>query len=89
MVLLAQKLNSLSALQFQLSWFTLTNDNHVCVNSSNSIIMLSPNIIMHIIKINNKSNNTYMAYIGLEPKSFHTIKVLSTTWTSTFLRHNK
>jgi len=39
--------------------------------------MLSPNIIMHIIKINNKY--TYMTYIGLDHKSFHTIKVLSTT----------
>jgi len=43
---------------------------------------------MHIIKINNKSNNTYMTYIRLEPKSFHTIKVLSITWISTFPRHN-
>jgi len=53
--------------------------SYVYVNSSNSIVMLSPNIIMHMIKINNKSNNTYMTYIGLEPKSFHTTKVLSTT----------
>jgi len=29
---------------------------------------------MQFIKINNQSNNTHMAYIGLEPKSFHTIK---------------
>jgi len=29
-----------------------------------------------------------MTSIGLKPKSFHTIKVLSTTWTSTFPRHN-
>ena len=29
---------------------------------------------MHNIKINNKSNNTKMTYIGLEPKSFHTNK---------------
>jgi len=62
--------------------------SQVYVNSSNSIIMLLPNIIMHIIKINNKSNNTYMTYIGLKPKPFHTIKVLSTTCTSTLPRHN-
>jgi len=41
--------------------------------------MLSHNMTMHNIKINNKSNNTYMAYIGLEPKSSQTIKVLLTT----------
>jgi len=29
-----------------------------------------------------------MAYIGLKPKSSHTIKVLSTIWASTFSRHN-
>jgi len=31
-------------------------------------------MIMHFIKINNKLNNTQMAFIGLEPESFHTIK---------------
>jgi len=34
---------------------------------------------MQFIKINNQSNNTHMAYIRLEPKSSHMIKVLSTT----------
>jgi len=29
------------------------------------------------------NNNTKLTYLGLEPKSFHTIKVLSTTWAST------
>jgi len=42
--------------------------------SYNSIIMLSLNIIMFIIKINNKSNTPLMAYLGLEPKFSHTIK---------------
>jgi len=41
--------------------------------------MLVPNITMQSIKFNNQSNNTHMAYIGPEPKSSHTIKVLSTT----------
>jgi len=36
--------------------------------------MLVPNITMQFIKINNQSNNTHMVYIGLKPKSFHTIK---------------
>ena len=31
-------------------------------------------MVKHIVKNNNKLNNTQMAYIGLEPKSFHTIK---------------
>ena len=31
-------------------------------------------MIKHIIKNNNKSNNTQLAYIGLKPKSFHTTK---------------
>jgi len=43
-------------------------------NSYNFMITLSLNIIMHIIKNNNKSNNTQSAYIGLEPKSSHTKK---------------
>jgi len=38
------------------------------------MITLSLNMIMHIIKNNNKSNNTQLAYIGLEPNSFHTTK---------------
>ena len=42
------------------------------------MIILSLNMIKHIIKNNNKLNNTHLA-IGLEPKSSHTIKVLSTT----------
>jgi len=42
------------------------------------MIILSLDMIKHIIKNNNKLNNTQMAYLGLEPKSFHTIKVLST-----------
>jgi len=33
---------------------------------------------------NNKTKYTQLAYIRLEPKSFHTIKVLSITWASTF-----
>jgi len=37
------------------------------------MIILSLNMIKHIIK-NNKLNNTQLAYIGLEPKSSHTIK---------------
>ena len=36
--------------------------------------MLVPNITMKFIKINNQLNNTHMAYIGLKPKFFHTIK---------------
>jgi len=43
------------------------------------MIILSLNMIKHIIKNNNKLNNTQLAYIGLESKSSHTIKVLSTT----------
>jgi len=31
-------------------------------------------MIKHIITINKKINNTQLAYIGLEPKSSHTIK---------------
>ena len=31
-------------------------------------------MIKHIIKNNNKSNNTQLAYTGLELKSSHTIK---------------
>ena len=31
-------------------------------------------MIKHIIKSNNKLNNMQLAYIGLKPKSFHTIK---------------
>ena len=38
------------------------------------MIILSLNMIKHIIKNNNKLNNTQLAYIGLEPKSYHTIK---------------
>jgi len=34
-----------------------------------------------------KLNNTQLPYIGLEPKSSHIYKVLSTTWASTFPRH--
>ena len=35
-------------------------------------------MIKHIIKNNNKLNNTQLTYVGLEPKSSNTIKVLST-----------
>jgi len=46
-----------------------------CDNSYDSMTTLSLNMIMHIIiKNNNKSNNTQLAYIRLEPKSFHTTK---------------
>jgi len=38
------------------------------------MIILSLNMIKHIIKNNNKLNNTQLAYIRLEPKSSHTIK---------------
>jgi len=39
------------------------------------MIILSLNMIMHIIKNNNKLNNLIqLAYIGLELKSSHTIK---------------
>jgi len=38
------------------------------------MIILSLNMIKNIIYNNNKSNNTQLAYIGLEPKSSHTIK---------------
>jgi len=38
------------------------------------MIILSLNMIRHIIKNNNNLNNTEMAYIGLEPKSSHTFK---------------
>jgi len=38
------------------------------------MIILSLNMIKHIIKNNNISNNTQLAYIGLKPKSSHTIK---------------
>ena len=31
-------------------------------------------MIKHIIKNNNKLNNTKLTYIGLKPKSSHTIK---------------
>jgi len=31
-------------------------------------------MIKHIIKNDNKSNNTQLAYIGLKPKFFHTMK---------------
>ena len=38
------------------------------------MIILSLNMIKHIIKNNNKSNNTQMTYIGPKPKSSHIIK---------------
>jgi len=38
------------------------------------MIILSLNMIKHIIKNNNKLNNTQIAYLGLEPKSSHKIK---------------
>jgi len=38
------------------------------------MIILSINMIKHIIKNNNKSNNTQLAYIGLELNSSNTIK---------------
>jgi len=38
------------------------------------MIILSLNMIKHIIKNNNKLNNTQLAYIGLELKSSHIIK---------------
>jgi len=38
------------------------------------MIILSLNMIKHINKNNNKSNNTQLAYIGLKPKSSHTTK---------------
>jgi len=34
------------------------------------MIILSLNMIKHIIKNNNKSNKTQLVYIGLEPKSY-------------------
>jgi len=37
-------------------------------------MILSLNMIKHIIKNNNKLNNTQLAYIWLEPKSSNTTK---------------
>jgi len=51
------------------------------------MIILSLNMIKHIIKNNSKLNNTQLAYIQHELKSSHTIKVLSTTSASTFPHH--
>jgi len=38
------------------------------------MIILSLNMIKHIIKNNNKLNNTQTTYIELKPKSSHIIK---------------
>jgi len=40
------------------------------------MIILSLNMIKHIIKNNNNLNNTQMTYIGLKPKPSHIIKYL-------------
>jgi len=56
-------------------------------NSYNFMITLSLNMIMHIIKNNNKSNNTQLAHIELEPKSSHTTKYSQPFELSTFPRH--
>jgi len=37
------------------------------------MIILSLNLLKHIIRNNNKLNNTQLTYIRLEPKSFHTL----------------
>ena len=36
------------------------------------MIILSLNMVKHIVKNNNKPNNTEMAYKGLEPNSTYT-----------------
>ena len=73
--------------------YTQPRPNH----STNPYFMINPTIlrvyhdtthsIYNYIKMHNL-NNTQVAHIGLEPKSSHTIKVLSTTWASTFPRHS-
>jgi len=47
-------------------------------NTHNSSIISYKNVTQHIIKTI-KTNNTQLAYLGLKPKSSHTIKVLSAT----------
>ena len=38
------------------------------------MIILSLNMIKHIIKNNNKLNDIKLAYLGLKPKSYHILK---------------
>jgi len=51
------------------------------------MIIISLTSHCYIIKNTNKSNNTQHAYIGLKPKSSHTIKYSQPA--STFPRHIK